>query len=77
MFVNYLRRTNRISEERYDKLKHLLIPAGLFSLAVSLVLSRFFAEYEMADFFAGFFIGISIVANIAGLIFMSRIWKKK
>lgn len=76
MLVNYLLKTNRLSEERYNKLKQLLIPIGMLTLVFSIVLSRFFAEYELIDFISGFLIGISMVANIAGIAVLSRNRKK-
>lgn len=76
MLINYLRKNGCLSEERFNKLKLFIIPVGMITLASSIIINRFFNANGMLDFISGFLMGISIVANITGIIAISTIWKR-
>lgn len=76
MLVKYLRKSDRISEKTFIKLKKSILPMGIFLLAISLILNRFFQENGIIAFISGLLMGLSIVANIVGII-VSKSLKQK
>lgn len=68
MVIQYLRKTGQISEKNYTRVKRIVLSIGLISLSFGLVLNRIFPGYSSVDFLSGFFLGISIVANILALL---------
>jgi len=68
MLLNYLRKLDRISEKGYKRVKTIVLATGMITLAVGLIINRFTGDNGILAFFSGFLIGLSIVANIAGII---------
>ena len=68
MIVSYLKNVGEISEKETKKIKGVILPIGLLSFAISIILNRFLSGYNYIDFIAGFFMGLSIVFNIAGIV---------
>jgi len=50
------------------------MPAGLLSLAIALLIERFFPSSEGVSFIAGFLFGISLVFNLS---YITRLRKAK
>jgi len=50
------------------------MPAGLLSLAIALIIERFFPSSEGFSFIAGFLFGISLVFNLS---YITRLRKAK
>ncbi len=50
------------------------MPAGLLSLAIALLIERFFPSSEGLSFIAGFLFGISLVFNLS---YITRLRKAK
>lgn len=44
------------------------MPIGLSSLAIALIIERFFPSSNGFSFIAGFLIGISVVFNLSGIL---------
>lgn len=76
MLINYLRKSDCISETTGNTLKKLVLPLGLIAFAVSLLLKHFAGGSPAIDFTSGFLMGLSIVLNVAGIIILKR-WKNK
>lgn len=76
MLINDLIKTDNLQEKRVNKLKQYLIPIGMITLASSIIINRFLNENGMLDFVSGFLIGLSIVANLVGIIMLSTAWRK-
>ncbi len=76
MLINYLKRSNYISETTSMGLKRLVLPLGMFTFSSSLLLTHFGGESAAVDFSSGFLMGLSIVLNVAGII-IARTLKKK
>jgi len=68
MLIQYLKKKQGISERNYKIIKGLIIATGMLSLSAGLILHRFFTGSPAVDFISGFFIGISIVANLLAVI---------
>jgi hypothetical protein len=51
----------------YKMKKEGFFMIGMLSLAISVLLGRFFREYPLIDFLDGVFCGISVVMNITFL----------
>jgi len=77
MLINNLKKTNRLSNDRFNKLKEFIIPIGLFMLASSILIKRFLPNTESLDFLSGFLLGLSMVINIAGIIIFSYNYSNK
>jgi len=68
MLIQYLKRKQKISKRNYKRIKSSIIATGMLTLSTGLILHRFFPESPGTDFMAGFFIGLSIVANLLAVI---------
>ena len=76
MLINYLKRSDCISDKTSNKLKKLVLPLGMLTLAVSLLMKHFAAGSAAIDFTSGFLTGLSIVINVTGIIIIARPRKK-
>jgi len=77
MLINKLQKTNRLSNDRFNKLKQFIIPIGLLMLASSILINRFLPNTESLDFVSGFLMGLSMVINIAGILIFSYNYSNK
>lgn len=77
MLINKLQETNRLSNDRFNKLKQFIIPIGLLMLASSILINRFLPNTESFDFVSGFLMGLSLVINIAGILIFSYSYSNK
>ena len=77
MLISNLKKTNCLSNARFIKMKHFIIPIGLLMLASSILMNRFLPNSESLDFVSGFLMGLSMVINIAGIIIFSYSYSNK
>lgn len=77
MLIDYLRSKDCMKEKTYIRIKKSVLPIGLFTLVIAIILSRYFPESGPWAFAAGFLMGLSIVVSIFGIIVVSRDWIKK
>lgn len=70
MLINYLKRNNRLSDENFAELKRWIIPIGLISMSGSIIMKKFLPETGILSFVEGLLLGISLVANISGIILL-------
>jgi len=71
MLINHLLRTENINKKIYGVIRTIVFSFGMITLSLGLVLPRFFHGNHI-DFISGFFIGISIVANIVSIVLIKK-----
>lgn len=54
------------------KRPYLFLSLGMFSLSISIAIERFGRELLDTNFIVGFFIGLSLVFNIASLVLLRK-----
>ena len=52
--------------------KDLMLPIGMISLALALLIDRFLPHDTLFDFIVGVLVGMSIVLNMAGIHYISK-----
>lgn len=67
MLLDYLKRTEEFSNEKYYKVGLVILLTGMLSFITSSILSRFFSGINGLDFIQGFLTVISIFLNTIGV----------
>jgi len=75
MLINYLKKSECISETTSYNIKKFVLPLGLLMFTTSLLLKYFATGSPVIDFTSGFLMGLSIVLNVAGTIISCRMKK--
>lgn len=71
MIVKYLLNSENKQQVNYQKIRSITLAVGMITLSLGLLLPRFFTGNGV-DFMAGFFMGISIVANMMSIVLIKK-----
>ncbi len=74
MIINYLLKSEEKQCVNYQKIRYMVLSVGMITLCLGLLLPRFFTNNSI-DFISGFFIGISIVANVMSILIIRKVKK--
>ena len=76
MLIKHLKKTEKISEKTLKTIRLMLIPLGVSLFATGNFIARFFPENRIVVFISGMLMGLSVVANITGIIAYRHYLKK-
>lgn len=71
MIIKYLLNSEEKRYVNYQKIRYIALSIGMISLCLGLLLPRLFTSNGV-EFIAGFFMGISIVANTLSIVLIKK-----